>query len=262
MIDQVANNSVEANDPTVTALINNVSSATRHALDAIYATDVDVTGINSAITALQTSVTALQSGLTSTNSTVSALSTTVSNNNTALTTSITTTNNNVSALTTTVNTNNTTLTALIAKSSPVGTIHAYGGGTAPDGFVMCDGSTYSTTGVQAPLFAIIGHAFGGSGTSFKVPNLQGRVPVGANGATFAGLGSTGGEETHTLTESEMPSHGHGGSWAQGYFTAGGISAVVSLPGMANNFNTSSTGGGAAHNNIQPYQVVNYIIKYQ
>jgi Phage Tail Collar Domain len=53
---------------------------------------------------------------------------------------------------------------------PAGTILSYGGSTAPYGYLVCNGSTYSSV-TYPSLFAAIGHNFGGSGTSFKVPNL-------------------------------------------------------------------------------------------
>ena len=65
------------------------------------------------------------------------------------------------------------LTALI----PTGTILSYGGTTAPEGFLLCDGEPYDTT-VEVDLFAVIAHAFGGSGGTFNVPDMRGRVTVG------------------------------------------------------------------------------------
>ena len=89
-----------------------------------------------------------------------------------------------------------------------GDIKVTGRSTAPDGWLSCDGSAVSRT-TYADLFAAIGTAYGeGDGsTSFDLPDFRDRVILGAS-ATRA-VGATGGSETHTLTESEMPSHSHG-----------------------------------------------------
>ena len=142
-----------------------------------------------------------------------------------------------------------------------GMILGYGGSSAPTGWLLCDGSAVSRT-TYATLFGIISTTFGaGDGsTTFNVPDLRGRVPVGKNSGTFSTLGATGGEETHVLTTTEMPSHNHtfgcanqgGGDFTYTSNSTGGPRGSIQ--------GTSSVGGGAAHNNLQPYLVVNYIIK--
>jgi microcystin-dependent protein len=95
---------------------------------------------------------------------------------------------------------------------PSGSVIDYAGSVAPAGWLLCDGSSYSTTGPYAALFAIIQYAFGGSGGTFNVPDLRGRVSVGAgHSPTLANrvLGATGGEETHFLLATELASHTHG-----------------------------------------------------
>lgn len=135
----------------------------------------------------------------------------------------------------------------------------------PDGFLLCDGAAYNRADYPE-LFEAIGTYYGeGDGsTTFNVPNLQTRVPVGAGG-DYA-LGDVGGEATHTLTIDEMPSHAHiaanftsmvgwtGSSPSRSYLNNNNDGYVGS-----NNPTTKETGGGAAHNNMQPYTVVNYII---
>lgn len=93
---------------------------------------------------------------------------------------------------------------------PPGGIISYGGAAAPTGWLLCDGSSYATA-TYPNLFAAIGYAYGGSGANFTVPDLRGRIPVGKNAGTFATLGATGGSETHTLTNAEIPIHNHGGT---------------------------------------------------
>ena len=83
---------------------------------------------------------------------------------------------------------------------------------------------------------------------------EGRVPVGkASSGTFDTLNATGGAETHTLTISEMPAHTH----TYGKSTTSENMSIDDINGLrgASTTNTSSTGGGAAHNNLQPYIVV-------
>lgn len=135
----------------------------------------------------------------------------------------------------------------------------------PEGFLLCDGAAYSRT-EYSELFAAIGTIYGtGDGsTTFNVPNLATRVPVG-KGSGYA-LGATGGEEKHTLTVEEMPSHHHSSrDDAAGLFAGWGNKSgdgwvTASMPGNnGGNWNTANTGGSQAHNNMQPYTVVNYII---
>lgn len=95
---------------------------------------------------------------------------------------------------------------------PSGTVLPYAGSSAPSGWLLCDGSAVSRT-TYARLFAVIGTTFGaGDGsTTFNLPDTRGRSVLGAGsgtGLTSRALGATGGAETHTLTEDEMPSHTH------------------------------------------------------
>ena len=140
-----------------------------------------------------------------------------------------------------------------------GMIMLYGGQSAPDGFLLCNGAevsreTYST------LFSILGTSYGeGDGsTTFNIPDLRSRVPVGVDASEndFEDLGNQGGEKEHTLTVAEMPSHNHATDRDGGGAAAGGGSSARALTSGV----TGNTGGGEAHNNMQPYVTVNYIIK--
>lgn len=141
---------------------------------------------------------------------------------------------------------------------PIGSIVPYGNETAPANWLICDGSAISRT-TYADLFAVIGTNFGsGDGsTTFNLPNMKGKVAVGlnSNDNDFNTIGKTGGEKTHTLTVDEMPSNiidtTSTDNNSDGYIARGGYTAD----------GTYNIGGQSQpHNNLQPYQVQNYIIK--
>ena len=88
-----------------------------------------------------------------------------------------------------------------------GIITTFAGSVPPAGWLPCDGSAVSRTD-YATLFAVVGTTYGaGDGsTTFNLPDLSGRVVIGVSG-THA-IGSTGGSETVTLTEDQLPAHVH------------------------------------------------------
>lgn len=154
-----------------------------------------------------------------------------------------------------------------SELAPVGVIQMFAGSTAPAGWLLCAGQTVSRS-TYADLFAVIGTQFntgGEAGTDFRLPNLLGKVPVGLDAAQteFNTLGKTGGAKTHTLTTNEMPNHNHGAvhqNEALGGNWTGGSQKNAFSQSHGINTNTSNTGGGAAHNNLQPYISLNFIIK--
>lgn len=113
-------------------------------------------------------------------------------------------------------------------ATPVGSITAYGGSTAPTGWLLCQGGVVSKT-TYPKLWEAIGYAFGGSGDSFHVPDLRGRVAAGSDAGAnrlqssadvnhgfptwHTGdpntMGSTAGDQRHALTWNQMPAHTHG-----------------------------------------------------
>lgn len=140
---------------------------------------------------------------------------------------------------------------------PVGTILPYMGTTAPQGWLICDGSAIPAT--YSDLISLIGK---------NTPDLRGRTLIGAS-STFK-LTDTGGAYQHTLTVDEMPGHDHefpGDDQLKNY--AANISSTAktiaydassTLGGSGYIYLTSKIGGSKAHNNMQPYYVINYIIK--
>jgi microcystin-dependent protein len=97
---------------------------------------------------------------------------------------------------------------------PPGSILAYGGVSAPTGWLLCNGAWYST-GAYPALFAAIGYNYGGSGGTFYVPDLQGRTIVGAGSglgriARTVNSNAWGGVERVTLSVSQLPAHSHTG----------------------------------------------------
>ncbi|GAB5348632.1 hypothetical protein TMRO357_02301 [Alteriqipengyuania sp. 357] len=93
----------------------------------------------------------------------------------------------------------------------IGTIILFGGNFAPRGWAFCQGQILPISGNDA-VFSILGTTYGGNGsTTFALPDLRSRVPVGAGtGTAFSSmqLGEQGGAESHTLTLGEMPQHNH------------------------------------------------------
>lgn len=151
-------------------------------------------------------------------------------------------------------------------SLTAGFIAAYAGAEPPAGWLACDGRAVKRS-EYPELFAAIGTAYGvGDGsTTFNLPDLKGRVPLGAgkgsSGTTYA-LGAKGGEEKHALTAAEGARHRHTqGQDKYGTSVPGNQSGIAlatgSIPGNA--LYTDYQGSGQSHNNMQPYIVVNWII---
>ena len=93
----------------------------------------------------------------------------------------------------------------------IGTIILFAGNFAPRGWAFCDGQLLAINSNSA-LFSILGTTYGGDGrTSFGLPDLQGRVPVGEGqgaGLTNHRLGQRSGSETFVISQQQLPSHGH------------------------------------------------------
>lgn len=157
---------------------------------------------------------------------------------------------------------------------PAMSIVAYNGDNAPAGWQLCDGTRLKYTNGESVLTA--------DGNNFiNTPNLKGRVIIGANpnvdttnGISVRNKGESGGSETHKLTTQEIPEHNHtfssnndrigcigtncGASGSPGGGLYYAFPYQYLLPPSSGQ--TGNVGGTAAHNNMQPYFVLNYIIK--
>lgn len=157
-------------------------------------------------------------------------------------------------------------------------IRIFAGNFAPRGWAFCNGQLLPIAQNTA-LFSLIGTTYGGDGrTTTALPNLKGRAPMHPGrgpGLTARRLGQRGGTETVTLTEAQMPSHTHTARAAdelpddndpanEYVARAGGRGSSLyaadssSLGSMKNNV-LSNAGGSLAHNNIQPFLAMNFII---
>lgn len=172
----------------------------------------------------------------------------------------------------------------IGGGSPSGAMIMWGSAVMPTGWLLCDGTAVSRT-TYAGIFAAISTTYGvGDGsTTFNLPDFRGRSPMGsgtgtASDATAHALASTGGTETHVLTEAQLASHTHTqvahahgppGGATQFITTSAGVGILVVNAGVGFQENSAtgtstavnnSTGSGTAHNNLAPFVAVNVIIK--
>ncbi|WP_429844384.1 phage tail protein [Brevibacillus sp. FIR094] len=148
----------------------------------------------------------------------------------------------------------------------VGEIRLFAMKNAPKGWAQCNGQLLSVNGNEV-LFAVIGSKYGGDGrNTFALPNLQGRVPrqLGLNA-----VGEALGEEMHTLTVAEIPSHTHianaatsvsrdtvsGSYWGSGTISCYGDGTDVKMSANA----LGVAGSSQAHSNMQPFLVLNFCI---
>lgn len=149
---------------------------------------------------------------------------------------------------------------------PAGIITQYGGAAAPSGWLICDGAAVSRTNpTYSRLFAAIGTTYGaGDGsTTFNVPNLKGRVPVGydATQAEFDTLAETGGAKTQALTTAQLPSHTHGvGTYSLASHAGHTHANTFSLSTQANHNHSDGTltiVSSGAHTHDPSFNVLNF-----
>ena len=150
---------------------------------------------------------------------------------------------------------------------------------APRGWAFCDGQILPLSQNTA-LFSLLGTTYGGDGKSnFALPDLQGRAPMHPGqgpGLSLHDLGETGGSESVTLLESEIPSHAHGlVASSQAGEDPQAVGETFARSVGANLYQASSTGlvsmndntiapagGDQPHNNLQPYLTLSFCIALQ
>jgi microcystin-dependent protein len=166
-------------------------------------------------------------------------------------------------------------------------MRAFGFNFAPEGWFQCNGQLLSVQ-QYAALFSVLGTCYGGNGTTnFGLPNLREMVPIGqGTGPALSSfvLGETAGEQTHTLLQTEMPSHSHaltalagaaavaipvaGSSLAEGHGGSRGSDYQVytySTHAQGTNLNPNAVGtagNSQPHPNMQPSLTVNWCIARQ
>ena len=170
-----------------------------------------------------------------------------------------------------------TADAIITIAAPTASITAFAGGSAPTGWLFCNGQEISRS-TYSDLFDLIGVTVGGGdgSTTFNVPDLRDRFALGARTIGSSDtervsnydtdLGDAGGADDHQLTVNEMPSHKHelsvrrtdGSQDADTTSVEGRDSA--SGPEQISDNAMRDTGGDQPHNNMPPFLALNYIIK--
>jgi microcystin-dependent protein len=144
-------------------------------------------------------------------------------------------------------------------------------GFPPKGWALCNGQLMPINQNQA-LFSLLGTTFGGDGrVNFGLPDLRGRVPIHVGNGHV--LGERGGEQAHTLTISELPTHTHTAfaspTNANTPIAANDfLAAANNLYNPANNLTTlepttvTNVGGSQAHLNMQPFLTLSFCIALQ
>jgi microcystin-dependent protein len=143
---------------------------------------------------------------------------------------------------------------------------------APKGWALCNGQLLPINQNQA-LFSLLGTTFGGDGrVNFALPNLQGRVPMHVGSGHT--LGERGGEQAHTLSIAEIPTHTHvlNGTTSttnpQPVPVSSYLAPTASMYGGATNLvslqaaSVTNVGGSQAHLNMQPFLTLNFSIALQ
>lgn len=162
----------------------------------------------------------------------------------------------------------------------IGQVILFAGNFAPRGWAFCQGQLLPINQNQA-LFSILGTIYGGDGrTTFALPDLRGRAPIGAGNAPDLSdrrLGSRTGTETNTLNTTQIPSHNHTAAFqvstaradsAEGggrYLATGSVdiyNATRTGDAQINGGTTGNTGANQSVNNMPPVLAMNYIIALQ
>jgi microcystin-dependent protein len=157
----------------------------------------------------------------------------------------------------------------------VGVVEMFAGSVVPQGALLCDGSSLSTSD-YADLFSVIGYVYGGSGASFSVPDFRSVSPIGAGTGTHTGTaprsaGNFYGAQSHTLLASDIPDHSHANPGlefvvgvASGQensinYTPGGTSGAQGVTFAAYTGTTTVPGQSTSFTTVTPSLGINFII---
>lgn len=133
-------------------------------------------------------------------------------------------------------------------------------GGVPDNCLALDGATHLRDDYPL-LYELLDDAFIIDADSFFLPDMRSRIPIGAGqgtGLSSYAVGVQGGSETETLSEAQMPSHFHTTNMTTGLAVSPG-ELPVNIPTPLPLGTTNSAGGGVAHNNIQPYTALLWVV---
>lgn len=160
----------------------------------------------------------------------------------------------------------------------IGEIRIFAGNFAPQGWAFCQGQLLSIAEYDV-LFSLIGTTYGGDGQSnFALPNLAGRLPLHQGtgpGLSTRIIGELGGAEAISLNTGQMPIHQHTAVCQDAagdqlnpqahFWSKDGTSSTAPYNTDANSMMASTAistaGQGIAHENLQPFLVINYIIAF-
>jgi len=147
----------------------------------------------------------------------------------------------------------------------IGQVMLFAGTFAPQGWARCEGQIMSIAQNSA-LYSILGTTYGGNGTTtFALPDLRGRVPLGQGtgpGLSSYSTGETGGAETCTLIYNQIPAHVHEVAVGPASGDAGVANVAGTASAVGGTSRTNPSGGNQPHENRQPYIAMNYIIAIQ
>lgn len=145
-------------------------------------------------------------------------------------------------------------------------------GFPPRGWALCDGQLLPINQNQG-LFSLLGTTFGGDGrVNFALPDLRGRTPIHVGGSHT--LGERGGEQAHTLSIAEIPTHVHVANASASSTNTQALATNTVLAPLNNAYRTpdaltainngtiANVGGSQAHLNMQPFLTLNFSIALQ
>ncbi|MBB5753922.1 phage tail protein [Prosthecomicrobium pneumaticum] len=160
----------------------------------------------------------------------------------------------------------------------IGEIRPFSFGSIPNGWLACDGAVLRIIEPYKALFALLGNRYGGDGvTTFGLPDLRGRVPVGASTTRDYSLAAVGGAADVTLAIDQLPSHDHALQVSMGLGNSASVRGTLyaavpdqlgklyapfgDKPFPIDSDMLAPAGGGGPHSNMQPYLAISFCIAF-